>query len=412
MVASTERQHRDRTARLEKYKTNILPVAAIYGANASGKSNFLAALNFAKGLVVEGVKPDRDTGTRPFLLDKSSSSKPSSFTFEILVDDIVYEYSFTVSKKKVIEEALSEIRAASSKLLFQRKGVKHHFHNSLEDKKKLELIFESTRENQLLLTSTIDHNYNHFRPVYEWFRDSLVLITPDSQYGLFNYFYNLSNIDLLLRQLDTGIEHLKLEAIDLRNTPPPQSLLDSMKDAVNEGEVLLVSPPDSKDKFLFSMRSGELIMERLMTVHNMKNGGEVVFGLSQESDGSLRLIDLLPAFLKLADNDSSSIFFIDEIDRSLHTLLVRELITRYLASCNAEFKSQLLFTTHDVQLFDQSLLRRDEMWLTEKNNIGESELFSLREFEDIRHDKDIRKSYLHGRLGGIPAIYRTDSPLG
>lgn len=95
---------------------------------------------------------------------------------------------------------------------------------------------------------------------------------------------------------------------------------------------------------------------------------------------------------------------IDEIDRSLHTLLTRSLLEVYLSCCSTETRSQLLLTTHDVLLMDQQLLRRDEMWVTERDTEGVSNLFSFSEYKDIRYDKDIRKSYLQGRLGGIPRI--------
>ena len=115
-------------------------------------------------------------------------------------------------------------------------------------------------------------------------------------------------------------------------------------------------------------------------------------------------MDLLPAFLELAAPGSKNVFVIDEVDRSLHTLLTRRLLEAYLASCFADTRSQLLLTTHDVLLMDQQLLRRDEMWVAERKSTGASTLVSFAEYKDVRYDKDIRKSYLQGRLGGIPRI--------
>ena len=126
--------------------------------------------------------------------------------------------------------------------------------------------------------------------------------------------------------------------------------------------------------------------------------------MSQESDGSQRVIDLLPAFLMISAAKSRKVFVIDEVDRSLHTLLTKRLLETYLSSCSAESRAQLLFTTHNVLLMDQRLLRRDEMWVTERNADGVSSLFSFSEYKDVRYDKDIRKSYLQGRLGGVPRI--------
>lgn len=126
--------------------------------------------------------------------------------------------------------------------------------------------------------------------------------------------------------------------------------------------------------------------------------------MRQESDGSQRVIDLLPAFLELSATQSEKVYVIDEVDRSLHTLLIRCLLEGYLAKCSQNSRSQLLFTTHNVLLMDQDLLRRDEMWIAERNAEGVSSLLSFSEYKDVRYDKDIRKSYLQGRLGGILRI--------
>ena len=120
-----------------------------------------------------------------------------------------------------------------------------------------------------------------------------------------------------------------------------------------------------------------------------------------KSDGTQRIIDLLPAFLELSNLKSKQIYFIDEIDRSLHTLLTRKLLESYLNRCANDTRTQLILTTHDVLLMDQNLLRRDEMWVTEREISGNTKLYSLSEYKDLRYDKDIQKSYLQGRLGGI-----------
>ena len=156
---------------------------------------------------------------------------------------------------------------------------------------------------------------------------------------------------------------------------------------------------------MVSIEDGELVARRLTTIHQGRDGQEIQFEMSQESDGSLRVIDLLPAFMDLADARTDRVYVIDEIDRSLHSLLVRQLLELFLESCSASTRSQLLFTTHDLLTMDQDLLRRDEMWVMERNLYGESALISFNEYKGIRSDKDIRKSYLQGRLGGVPHFH-------
>ena len=128
------------------------------------------------------------------------------------------------------------------------------------------------------------------------------------------------------------------------------------------------------------------------------------FDISAEFDGTRRIIDLLPALLDLSREGSKTVYVIDEVDRSLHSLLTRRLIESYLSGCNSESRAQMLITTHDLQLMDQNILRRDEMWISERSSDGVSSLYSFSDFLDVRCDKDVRKSYLQGRLGGIPDI--------
>src|SRR5664279_751886 len=119
-------------------------------------------------------------------------------------------------------------------------------------------------------------------------------------------------------------------------------------------------------------------------------------------------MDLLPAFLSVANPASRRVYVVDELDRSLHTLLTRSLLESYLGCCSANSRAQFIFTTHDALLMDQHLLRRDEIWVTERRKDGSSALFSFSEFKDARKDNDIRKSYLQGRLGGVPRIFLDD----
>ncbi|MPN24618.1 hypothetical protein SDC9_172019 [bioreactor metagenome] len=146
----------------------------------------------------------------------------------------------------------------------------------------------------------------------------------------------------------------------------------------------------------------------MISFHRNGYGELVKFDLSQESEGSLRLLDILPAFLDLERNDSHRVYVIDELDRSWHYALSRRLLGIYLSHCSEHSRAQLLFSTHDLMLMDQDLFRRDEIWIAERGENGASSLFSLANC-GIRHDKDIRKLYLQGALGGIPQLMRFGS---
>lgn len=409
MIASQERQHGERVPRIGKYHTRILPVAGLYGGNASGKSNFFKALDFVKNFVVKGTRPDSPIEVEPFRLDPSGTNQPTRFSCELLIDETIYEFSFAVTRQAVIEEKLVLISKTGEKVLYHRKDNKPNFDNSLKkDRDFLEFAFRGTRDNQLFLTNAVSQKVDTFRPVYDWFDKRLMLIAPDTRYKLFEQFLDEKNplyatMNDILSQLDTGIAHLDFEIIPIENLGLPQSLTNKLQEGSREGLIIRgVGPFD--ERFVIAREKGDLIARKLVTCHTMSDGKYASFEMRLESDGSRRLIDLLPAFLTLSASPSNKIFVIDELDRSLHTLLTRRLLEAYLTNCTAKTRSQLLFTTHDVLLMDQDLLRRDEMWVTERDEKGISELFSFSEYKDVRYDKDIRKSYLQGRLGGIPRI--------
>ncbi|WP_417909108.1 AAA family ATPase [Candidatus Electronema sp. PJ] len=417
MVASREQQHGERVAKLDKYKTKILPIAAIYGGNASGKTNFFKALSFAKSLVVKGIPIDGLIPVEPFLLDADSTKQPTRFAFELLIDDLIYEFSFAVTKKAVVEEKLVLITSRSEKILYERYAGKATFEESLAKKLPLEIIFNGTRDNQLFLTNSVSQKIEAFKPVYDWFKDTLQLIAPDSRFEPFEQFFDeehplYNTMSAMLPQLDTGIAHLGGENIPFEHLPLSEAWKIRLQEELKEGGGFALEIKTSRsqpDHFVITRKNGELSAKKLVAYHPKSDGTEVKFEMGQESDGSRRVIDLLPAFLNLSERDSKRVYLIDEVDRSLHTLLTRQLIESYLSSCSFATRSQLLLTTHDVLLMDQQLLRRDEMWVAERDDSGASTLFSFSEYKDIRYDKDIRKSYLLGRLGGIPRILLSKS---
>ena len=411
MVASRERQHGDRIAKVAKYQTRVLPIAAIYGGNASGKTNFFKALDFVKRLVVTGTKVDNPIVFEPFLLDSTHIEKPTHFRLELLVDEIFYEFSFAVTRKAIVQEKLVRITSSREEILYERSEGRMVFAPSLnKDKKFLGFVFRGTRDNQLFLTNSVDQKIEVFRPVYNWIKNALVLVAPESKFRMFEAYPNdgdpLRNfINEILPKLDTGISRLGGEEIPFHLIPFPSEVESRIQASVKEGMTTTVHGPPPYQRLAVSRKDGELVAKKLVTFHSASDGTEMKFEFHQESDGTKRVIDLLPAFLEATV--TKKVVFIDEVDGSLHPLLTRQLVEAYLAVCDAKSRSQLLITTHDVHLMDQRLLRRDEMWAAERDRDGNSKLFSFSEYKDVRYDKDIRKSYLQGRLGGIPRILLT-----
>jgi hypothetical protein len=409
MVAGREKQHSERLPAIPDYGMKLLPVAAIYGGNASGKTNLFAALNFARHLILTGTQPEALIAVEPFRLDPSWSTKPSRFRFELLIGDRCYEFSFAVTRKRVEEERLVEILKTTEKMLYARKGDEIKFSKKLAKAKFLKFAFEGTRENQLFLTNAVNQKVDTFRPIYDWFKNQLELIAPDSRFEPFERFIQENHplygtMNTMLTLLDTGIEHLGGEEMPFENIPLPEALKAKVQAELVEGTAIRLLAEPLNERYLITRQGGDLKAQKLVCFHRDVSGKEIKFDIQLESDGTQRSIDLLPAFLEMAKPQATKVYVIDELDRSLHTLLTRRLLEGFLSACDKNSRSQLLFTTHDVLLMDQNLLRREEMWVTERDQEGNSTLFSFSDYKDVRNDKDVRKSYLQGRLGGIPKI--------
>jgi AAA15 family ATPase/GTPase len=414
LVASRERQHGKRIPKIGKLKLGVLPVAAVYGGNASGKTNLFKALHFAKGLIVKGTQPYSLIAVDTFRLGNLQKvEQPAHFEFELLIDETVYVFSFSVNRKTVLEEKLVHITGNSEKTLYHRVSGKPNFDSSLKEDQSLKFAFKGTRDNQLFLNNSVSQKIDTFKPVYDWFKDTLELIAPDSRFALFEHFLDeghplYATMNKMLSQLDTGISHLGGEVIPFENIPLSEPLKMKLREELAEDATVKLL---ADERFVVTRKNGELISKKLVTYHLNSDGSETKFDVRQESDGSQRVIDLLPAFLELSATQSKKVYVIDEVDRSLHTLLIRLLLENYLSKCSPDSRSQLLFTTHNMLLMDQDLLRRDEMWIAERSAEGISSLLSFSEYKDVRYDKDIRKSYLQGRLGGIPRILLQPSPI-
>lgn len=418
MVATKEQQHGERVRRMPKYRIRILPVAVLFGGNASGKTNLLKALSFIRRFVVEGTEPGSLIPVHPYRLS-DSVKKPSKFSITILVGETMYELSFTVSTEQVLEEKLVRISSATERVLYHRTGPDGGaggativFDGSLPEQELLKSAARETRDNQLFLTSAVSQKVTAFLPIYEWFRRSLRMISPDTRFGAYELFYERecpppSTVHDLLAKLDTGIIRLERKGVPEKDVPLPKDQLNELQSKLRPGMVARVPSSGIRDRLLICKWGSSLVTTRLVAFRLDESGAECAFDLALESDGTLQLVDLVPAFADLTENRFGRVYVIDDLDRNLHSLTTRYLVEMYLAACSSSTCSQLIFATHDLMLMDQKLFRRDEMWITERDRLGVSTLVSFAKYGDgIRFDKDVQKSYLQGRLGGIPRIRR------
>ena len=388
-----------RVPKIPKFDWTVIPIAALFGGNASGKSNFIEAIDFARWYILKGPKNvDSPIGVRPFKLDNFSKDSPTNMNFVVLVDEEVYDYSFFLTHKSVVSERLSKVTAKAERVLYERKGQEIEFFNSLKNNKYINIMSKRLRSNQLFLTTMGDDSVLSW-PVYDWFKNSLTIIHPESEHIVSQYgdAKFRKRVNQVLSKLDCGLHSIEIQDVteSFEKTMP-----NSIRLALERGERFTTS--DSRVEL--SVKEGELVAEKLRPFHQMKSGQLVEFTSDDESDGTQRILDLIPGFLELSSKNSKKVYVIDELDRSLHTLMCRNLLEAYLDNCTSESRSQLLFSAHDIFLMDKHMLRRDEMFITERLHDGSTVLSSIDDFEFIKTDYELYKDYLSGRFGGIPEI--------
>ncbi len=414
-IAGKTQMHTDHVVYgVNRYEPNLLKSAIVYGANASGKSNLIKCFDIARRLILRGTGADEVISRVPFKLCKGSETRPSAFEFEIKTVDGIFSYTASFTEHEIVEEKLTSIGKTTEKNMFVRTTkngkvlVKSgNFLKKAEDRKFFEFIARGTRPNQLFLKETIERNSDWFRTVYDWFKDSLVIIYPNSM---------LDPMELLIRpndslkdnyhdffeMLDLGIEGVEVREIDMdkeiADIPGP-IMQDIMRNIPKNKSITLFNTALGRYRFSRD-KEGNIHGYRLVMRHRCPDGSDpVFFEVKEESDGTKRLIDLIPALIDLSE--SNRVFLIDEIDRSMHAQLSRAFMEFFFARSAPE--SQILATTHELDLLDLDLFRKDEVWFVEKDKTSASRLYSLEEFKP-RYDKDVRKGYMLGRFGAIPIV--------
>lgn len=423
-LATLERQHRERVFQSKSLGLNLLPTAAFYGGNGAGKSNLYHALKFARHLVLKaGVKPEDPTEREAFRLDSDCLTEPSRFGFDLLIGDRSYRYEFGVTSDKIASEFLGFLNGETVKTIFRRENKDGKdswspdsfkaLNLSKEDDEFLRFKTRDTLENQLFLSAIRGRKLPVLEEIGKWFKNQLVLLDPHCDFrpvevGLMHMNDFRDYCIESLGQAGTGINGIQNDPVSLDSLPVPESMREQIVKHLESGkedQAVMLKGPD-RTRFMLRREKGKVEAYKLATYHSDKNGKRVGFEIADESDGTERMIDLLPAFFELTNPKTDKVFFIDELDRSLHTHLTRGLVESFLESRIPSSRAQLFFTTHDPLLLDQDLLRRDEIWFVDKLEDGHSKLTALSDFKGIRYDKDIRKNYLLGRFAGVPAIRR------
>lgn len=408
----------------------LLKYGAVYGANASGKSNFVKAIDVAKKIIVHGIEKVV-VSEKYFKFIPTNKTQPTVFEFEIKLGGKCYAYGFKalLAKKMICEEWLYEISQNEEKVIFERSVEKSLFQMTVvnisdEDQNKLNVYIDDIQSmNGVLFLSEMarksfgkDSELNIFKNIYDWFAKKLVVVYPDTPLGGVRGFFSENEktrlVDLL-EMFDTGITRFKLKAIseeELRNSNIPKRILDDVFEDFNTRKELkcaLVNGPNNI--FEISHDSDDkLVIKKLFFEHG-KNNSDIEFEYHEESDGTKRLIELL-MIIQQSTTSSGKVFIVDEIDRSLHPQLTKKFIELFFRLTEGA-ETQLITTTHESELMDLSLLRRDEIWFVERDENYQSRIFSLDQFKE-RYDKKVSKAYLEGRYGALPVFRNFENILG
>jgi AAA15 family ATPase/GTPase len=403
--------------------TSVLKTAVVFGANASGKSNLIKAIEFGKRLVLKGSKTEQPITFDIFKLDKKSVKDNSRIEYEIQHKNKNYAYGFVFNSKEIIEEWLFEINKKSEIKIFERTNSNQYVFPGLTKKNNknelqfIEFTAKGTPRNQLFLNQIRNTNIKEnvtdisdILNVIDWFQNALTVIYPNSK-TVGKKFELLENTDLknlfteMLDYFDTGIDGIDFKEIEFKKIDLPDEVIEDIKndllsDKSEKKGAFLSNPQDDKYYIITKNKDNELEAKLLKTMHKVVGGTFELFDLKDESDGTRRIMDLIPLIIDFFKG--GNVFIVDEMERSLHPNLIYDLFDFFLEKCE-NINSQFIVASHESTLLTQKLLRKDEIWFAVKDKQGASHLHSLEDY-NIRFDKEVRRDYLLGRYKGIPKL--------
>lgn len=371
----------------------LLRSAVIFGANASGKSNLIKSLQYIRSVVLGSamvLQPGQPFNVPPFLLDNVSVSQPTEFEVTFLLAGVRYQYGFALTPQRIVSEHLLVYKACKPQRWFERYfdpetgKEEYEFGSGLKGPKHV--WKGATRANSLFLSMAVQLNSEQLRPVFDWFAHQLVIFNEASP-------LLASTLSVQMLRQDNKRKHIchLLSAADI-------SIVDI--DVVTRK----MRSHNSRVDLSIGNREDSPVEHDIeeLTFHHTTAQGKAVFDLNDESSGTRNLLFLAGPVLDILSKGLTLV--IDDLDTSLHTLLVRELVRLFHRPAINSQGAQLVFTTHDTSLLDAyGLFRRDQIWFTEKDAMQASTLLSLSEFSP-RKNEALGRGYLMGRYGAIPLI--------
>ena len=375
---------------------SLVKSAAIYGANASGKSNLAKALQFMQWFMVNSSKETQSTeaiGVEKFKLSTETDNQPSFFEIVFLLDGQQHRYGFTANREKVVSEWLFYVPKTRETQLFSRQD--RNF--DIAKVYKADGIAAKTRTNALFLSAQF--NVEKSESILDWLTYQVNLISGLDDENLSTTVSCLidkqhhSEIIELIQKLDLGIAGIEVEQIHAR---------DVLKD---------VSDPQQK-RLLRMLSKNNIALNTISTTHRKFDSQGQQISLEEfdiddeESDGTKKIFALSSLLIETLKN--AKILIIDEFDARLHPLMSRSIVELFNSNDTNPHNAQLIFMTHDTNLLSNKIFRRDQIWFTEKDRYGATSLYSLAEYK-VRNDASFESDYIKGKYGAIPYIQVAES---
>lgn len=383
MIASKDNSHEKELKNYNDFR--LLSTASIYGANGSGKSNFIKAIESLKSLIINSINFQPGDKLPNVSHKLSEKDVPTSYAIQFIRKNIRYAYGASLLEEKVVEEYLYYFPNNKQAKIFDRNGSEVSFGEKF--KKSLETSLKDIlKPNRLFLSCAANFsNVIEIENAFLFFKQDLVL-----------YQSSLNNwLDYSVKTLQNDAEIKRIFLDIMKNIQPGlydiNAKVDKKKIDLNEFPMEM---PEELKKILTS-KEAEVIDVKL----NYEN---FIIDLNEESNGIKKLFEILCPIIDILLKDKVLIW--DEIETSLHPTIVLELIKLFKHSKQSQF-AQLIFSTHDTSLLDLDLFRRDQIWFTElKPETHSTDLYSLAELKNVRKDENVYKGYISGKYGAIPLL--------
>ncbi|MDX2283781.1 MAG: ATP-binding protein [Bacteroidia bacterium] len=371
-------------------KYALLKSAAIFGANGSGKSSLIRAMELMQRMIIHSARESQandEIDVQPFKLSEASRMAPSAFEAEFLIGSDAYRYGFEATRKEIVSEwlYLSEL-SGREKRLFERERSSIELGKAFAEGKGLA---QRTRPNALFISVAAQFNGPVASKVLRWASGMHIISGLDDR-------------------------HFQVETLELMEQDP--AFAERVSQLVRSADTGISGLRISKKPQLPGVRPPEAMEWAVTSIHEPQPDGEmpVEFDLEEESEGTRKFFRMAGPVLRALQE--GSILVVDELDARLHPSLVRVLVRLFNFAETNPRNAQLIFATHTTHLLDADMLRRDQIWFTEKSSIFDARLYSLAEFRPegkakVRNDAAYERNYLKGRYGGVPELFDFAGPL-